>query len=137
MRAQTPKEIGALIRNARLESGITQSELAAKIGASRYWVAGIERGNAGVELGLVLKALRAMGLTFTIEDSSKQPHAKTSKQQPTVQLSSLLERTIGPGEIRFDWPGFNPSQRGVLDTEALTTVVKPYAKPPNKRKPNK
>ena len=64
--ALTPREIGALVRQARTDAGITQDALATKIGASRYWVAEFEQGKPRAELGLALKAIQAIGLTLAI-----------------------------------------------------------------------
>lgn len=58
--------VGALVRDARTAAGLTQTELANRIGASRFWVAEFERGKPGAELGLALKALHALGLTVHI-----------------------------------------------------------------------
>jgi HTH-type transcriptional regulator/antitoxin HipB len=45
---------------------MSQAELARSVGASRSWVVQIERGNPGAEVGLVLKALRALHLTMDV-----------------------------------------------------------------------
>jgi len=46
----------------RKERGFTQPQLAEKIGASRQWVVGIERGHSRAELGLVLRTLDTLGI---------------------------------------------------------------------------
>lgn len=107
MRFLTPKDLGALVRDARLNQGITQAQLGAKIGASRYWVAEFERGKSGAELGLTLKALRALKLVLTVEtkdDALRRENADpTARQatsagpsQPAVDLSSILKRSTTP-----------------------------------------
>ena len=59
--------VGARVRKARKDAGLTQAELGQRIGASRFWVAEFEKGKATVELGLALKALHALGLVVRIE----------------------------------------------------------------------
>lgn len=64
----TSRAVGAAIRDARLQAGLTQADLAARVGASREWVVRMERGSKeGTELGLVLRVLRELGLSLTIE----------------------------------------------------------------------
>ena len=65
--------IGALVRDTRTAAGLTQTELANRIGASRFWVADFEKGKPSAELGLALKALRALGLVVQIEATSAAP----------------------------------------------------------------
>ena len=62
MSIRTPADLGAVIREYRKLRGLDQAELAKRIGVSRQWVIGIERGRARAELGLVLRALDALGL---------------------------------------------------------------------------
>ena len=59
---RTPADLGAVIRERRRKLGLDQAELAQRIGVSRQWVVGIERGRARAELGLVLRALDSLGI---------------------------------------------------------------------------
>jgi DNA-binding XRE family transcriptional regulator len=79
--------VGALVRQARLAAGITQSELARRVGASRFWVAAFEKGKPSAELGLALKAIHALGLAIRIEPETQSTRAATTKGR----------RTTGPG----------------------------------------
>ena len=107
MRFLSPKHLGALVRDARLSSGMTQAQLGEKIGASRYWVAEFERGKSGAELGLSLKALRALGLVLTVEAKEaviRREQTEAIARQatagplshPAVDLSSILQRSATP-----------------------------------------
>lgn len=98
MRFLTPKDIGALAREARLEAGMTQTELGLKIGASRFWVAEFERGKPRAELALALKALRALRLIVTVEAKEEALRRRGEnrfqpRDQPFVDLSSLLRKS--------------------------------------------
>ena len=84
MRSLTPKDIGALVREARLEAGLTQTELAERIAASRFWVAEFERGKPHVSMSRVLQALQSLGLDVLVV-----PRKATSK------LSRLLDDDEG------------------------------------------
>src|SRR5258708_5927424 len=59
---RTPAEIGALIRDQRRRLKLDQADLAQRIGVSRLWINQIERGKPGASLGLVLRALDAVGV---------------------------------------------------------------------------
>jgi DNA-binding XRE family transcriptional regulator len=54
------------VREGREAAGLTQTQLAERIGASRFWVAAFEKGKPSVELGLALKAIQALGLPISI-----------------------------------------------------------------------
>ncbi len=102
MRIATPKDLGALAREARLTAGLTQTELGAQIGASRFWVAQFERGKSGAELGLALKAVRVLGLVISIEPlgtahsgvvREPAPDAYLEHAAPSIDLSAILDGT--------------------------------------------
>ena len=87
--------IGSLVHATRTEAGVTQTELAHRIGASRFWVAEFEKGKPGAELGLALKALAALGLTVRVEPASAAaatPRAKAPRGQST--RTNLLRTVI-------------------------------------------
>jgi HTH-type transcriptional regulator / antitoxin HipB len=69
MQVRTAREIGAIIREERKKQQLDQTELAEKVGVNRRWVLEIERGKPRAEVGLVLKALHALGLSISIESS--------------------------------------------------------------------
>lgn len=78
-RAEVELELAVVraVRKARSDSGITQKELAKRIGSSQPRVAAIEAGASGVTLGLAFKALFALGGTMAnvmleLEESAKR-----------------------------------------------------------------
>jgi HTH-type transcriptional regulator/antitoxin HipB len=73
MLIRTPADLGAVIRERRKELKLDQAELARRIDTSRQWVGGIEQGRARAELGLVLRALDALGIRL---DSGVTPSRK-------------------------------------------------------------
>lgn len=64
MRIKTADVLGELVRDQRKQRGWSQSQLAEKVGVSRLWVGQFENGKETVELGLVLKTLRALDLSL-------------------------------------------------------------------------
>jgi len=92
----TSATVGALVRQARLAAGISQSELGQRIGASRFWVAQFEKGKPGAELGLALKAMHAVGLAVQIEprDTSRGGAAlERSTKSPATGLAQVIAHT--------------------------------------------
>jgi HTH-type transcriptional regulator / antitoxin HipB len=78
MLVRTPADLGAVIRDRRKQLNLDQATLAKRIGVSRPWVIGIERGHPRAELGLVLRALDALDIqldTGIRETNRRRPSA--------------------------------------------------------------
>jgi transcriptional regulator with XRE-family HTH domain len=139
MRFLTPKDLGALARDARIGAGMTQAQLGEKIGASRFWVAEFERGKSRAELGLTLKALRALELVLTVEPKDlalRREHDERSAEQrldqipqPAVDLSSILSRSTIPTAWRTTAEPFRIHDWDTSSSSAESTS------PPESREP--
>lgn len=70
MNVRTPADIALLARERRRQLRVSQHELARRIGASRQWVQNLEQGRPGLELGLTLRALGALGLSFDAREAA-------------------------------------------------------------------
>ena len=77
MRIKTVSVLGELVRDQRKQRGWSQSRLAEKAEVSRLWVGQLEKGKESVELGLVMKTLRA--LDISLEVSLQRPMPFTGK----------------------------------------------------------
>jgi HTH-type transcriptional regulator / antitoxin HipB len=85
VRVSGPRDLGALVRDRRRRLGMTQDELARRVGVSRQWVVGLEQGKARA-FGLVLRTLGVLGLNIDIfDDDASAPRGR-------VDLDSLLGR---------------------------------------------
>jgi HTH-type transcriptional regulator / antitoxin HipB len=73
MLIRTPADLGAVVRDRRKRLGLGQATLAEKIGVSRQWVVGIERGHSRAELGLVMRTLDALGIRLETKDRDATP----------------------------------------------------------------
>jgi HTH-type transcriptional regulator / antitoxin HipB len=87
MLIRTPADLGALIRGRRKELGLDQAGLAERIGVNRKWVIGIERGRARAELGIVLRALGALGIR--LDAITDKPSAK-SVSVPSINIDDIV-----------------------------------------------
>jgi DNA-binding XRE family transcriptional regulator len=62
-----PAGLGTAIRSRRRQLGITQEDLASSIGVSRRVIGQLESGKETVQVGIVLRAARAVGLNVGVE----------------------------------------------------------------------
>lgn len=69
--ARTAKQIGAIIRRARRNAGMTQSELGAKIGLRQATLSKLERGEPATRLSTLLDTLSALGLETVIDERGR------------------------------------------------------------------
>ncbi|MBQ3301937.1 MAG: helix-turn-helix transcriptional regulator [Eggerthellaceae bacterium] len=61
-----PRELGDAVRSARMEQGLTQTQLAQRSGCSQRFISELERGKGGAELGKALQVISALGLTVSL-----------------------------------------------------------------------
>jgi HTH-type transcriptional regulator / antitoxin HipB len=77
MYIRTPRDIGLIIRENRRRLGLGQAELAQRVGVSRQWLLGVEKGKRRVDAALLLKTLTALGLSLDVRDD-RATHAQAS-----------------------------------------------------------
>ena len=65
--ARTAKQIGAIIRRARRNARLTQTELGKRIGLRQATISRLEKGEDETKLSTLLDALTALGLEIIIE----------------------------------------------------------------------
>ncbi len=92
MKPNSPEDLGAVARMARIALGMSQTELGKLIGASRYWVASFEKGNPGAELGRVMAALSALGIGLSVEAESPTPSRTVVIGGRTFELPAIVQR---------------------------------------------
>ena len=86
MLIRTPADLGAAVRDRRRQLGLDQATLAKRIGVSRQWIIAIERGRSRAELGLVLRALDALGVRLDAGAGESRDHATT----PPVDIDAIV-----------------------------------------------
>lgn len=95
MNLKNPKDVGALVRDRRTRQSLTQAMLAEKAGVSRRWLAGLEAGKSGAELGLVFRVLASLRINVSVEfDASKTQN----KESAGTSTASVLGR-VGLDEL--------------------------------------
>jgi len=82
------KEVGALVRDRRTGLGLSQMQLAEKVGVSRVWMVQFERGKPNAQLGLVLRTLRELGVPLKAE---VDPDSHSSRK---IDLGAIISRNL-------------------------------------------
>ncbi len=82
------KEVGALVRDRRTGLGLSQLQLAEKVGVSRVWMVQFERGKPNAQLGLVLRTLRELGVPLKAEVD------QDSHSSRKIDLGSIINRNL-------------------------------------------
>jgi HTH-type transcriptional regulator / antitoxin HipB len=91
LRVRSIRDIAAAARGRRLDLGLSQAQVAKRVGVSRKWIVEFEAGKPSAELGLALRVLDELGLAL---DVSRQVEAPGSGGD-TVDLDVVLEEHRG------------------------------------------
>lgn len=81
MFVRTTREVGLLVRDRRRDVGLTQAELAERVGASREWVRLLESGRPRLDLGLTLRALNAVGIVLDAQPTASATSSAASPRE--------------------------------------------------------
>jgi len=91
VRIYNVEELGGLIRDRRRRLGWSQETLALKVGAQRLWVSQVESGKDTAQVGLVLRALQALGCALDIASPDARSSApSTSESAGEIDLDQVL-----------------------------------------------
>jgi HTH-type transcriptional regulator / antitoxin HipB len=73
-----PDQLAPQLRSLRKARGLTQADLASKLGVSQSRIAAIERNAAAVSTGQLLSLLRALGVDLLLRDTHAQAASATA-----------------------------------------------------------
>ena len=90
MRVRTATDLGAFIRERRVKLGMDQSDLAEKAGTSRKWIVEVEQGKPRAEIGLVLRTLKALGVSLDLAADRAQTTVAAS-EPGNVDINNILD----------------------------------------------
>lgn len=109
-----PPRIGPIIERLRLEAGLTQRDLAGRVGTTQAAISKIETGRTVPGLELLDRIATALGrpITLTLGESSERPSLEDRRRR--------LRRALG--DFEFDPWARNPSaaERDSLLADGLT-----------------
>jgi HTH-type transcriptional regulator/antitoxin HipB len=91
------RDLATAVRARRLDLGLSQEELAARMGVSRQWIGAFEGGRPRAELGLVIRLLHALDLRFDLVERDSD---RLSPEPGSVDLDALLEQYRSVGRKR-------------------------------------
>lgn len=86
--------LGSALRHARLQAGLTQSEVSRLAGVSRQLVSRIENGHPSGEIAAVVAVASALGQRLTVVDEVPL----NESEQAALDLAKELQRPPGPAE---------------------------------------
>jgi HTH-type transcriptional regulator/antitoxin HipB len=89
MLLRTPADLGAALRDRRKQLGLDQSTFAKRIGVSRQWVIGVERGHPRAAMGLVLRAIDALGIRL---DASAERTSRRGRAASDVDIDAIVAK---------------------------------------------
>jgi HTH-type transcriptional regulator / antitoxin HipB len=89
MLVRTPADLGAVIRDRRKQLDLDQSTFAKRIGVSRQWVIGVERGHARAAMGLVLRAIDALGIRL---DAGIDQTSRRGSTSPAIDIDAIVAK---------------------------------------------
>src|SRR6478735_12383259 len=93
MRVASVRDLQSLVRSQRKHLGMTQDQLAERMGVSRKWVYTFETGSPNaVELALVLRLLAALDLQLDVGTEDDLATATA----PAVDLNAHLREFVSP-----------------------------------------
>ena len=98
---ETVNSIRLAVRAKRRALALSQEQVSRRAGVSRKWLSEFELGKVNVELGLVLRILETLDLSFTIEphhssrgkDNKKEPGTRAPRSTVdfvAIDLDALL-----------------------------------------------
>ena len=92
MRLRTALDLGLTIRDHRRHRGLSQQALAERIGVSRQWVVEMEGGKERAEVGLVMRALLALGAELSVNLPGVPSHPSATARLSKIDLDAIVAR---------------------------------------------
>ncbi len=97
MKIRTPTDLGAIIRDSRIKLGLDQKSLADRIGVGREWIVEVEKGKPRAQIGLVLRAINALGIALDARLEAAAPKKSTARpEEAPVDIDSIVAAARKP-----------------------------------------
>lgn len=89
MQAKSVRELGAVLRQARVARGQTQRELADEINVTQSAISKVEKGYSGASIGLIFQMLRALDLPLTLGKETQPAPSPPKSDDDFVDLDAI------------------------------------------------
>lgn len=86
MIVRTTKDLAHLIRDQRSRKLLTQASLAELVGVSRKWIVDLEAGKRTVDMSLVFRTIKALGLEMDVRAS------RPRNEQDDTDLDQIIDQ---------------------------------------------
>jgi HTH-type transcriptional regulator/antitoxin HipB len=96
MRIRTPTDLGAIIRDSRIKLGLDQKSLADRIGVGREWIVEVEKGKPRAQIGLVLRAINALGIALDAHPETIPQERSARAGDTSVDIDSIVAAARTP-----------------------------------------
>ena len=94
---RTPSDLGALIRERRIQAGLDQLSLSKKARTSRKWLIEVENGKPRAEIGLIFRTLKALDLTLTVSETIRDvPTRRAKTGSRSVDIDQIIDSLKKP-----------------------------------------
>jgi transcriptional regulator with XRE-family HTH domain len=90
MAIRTLADVGAAVRQAREEGGITQVQLAAQISTSPGLISRFERGSGNIGLSKFLEVLAAVNLRLELHQNDQGHPAEIRDEDDEIDLEAII-----------------------------------------------
>jgi HTH-type transcriptional regulator / antitoxin HipB len=91
VKIRSTADVAAAVRGRRLESRLSQSELAKRSGISRKWISEFEAGKVTAEFALVIRVLEALGLSLDLNEDPCVPGTTSAVATVAPSTSGLVD----------------------------------------------
>jgi HTH-type transcriptional regulator/antitoxin HipB len=91
MSITTPSDFGAALRDQRERLGLSQGQLAAKIGTTQGRISRFERGDGATSLRTILTLLAALNLEITIRQREQRDDANEQGDNGEIDLGAIAD----------------------------------------------
>ena len=93
MKINRTEDLGALVRDRRRQLGLSQVELAKRMGARQAWVSRLEQGLPTLQIGLVFRALRDRGVSLSADTAEASAPTKRPPpgKRPPISLEDIVD----------------------------------------------
>jgi HTH-type transcriptional regulator/antitoxin HipB len=90
VKARSIQDVAVAVRGRRTDLGLSQADLASRIGVSRKWIYEFESGKPTAEFGLVLRVMEELGLGLDISPTADADAASSGAR--AVDLDAVIDR---------------------------------------------